>query len=100
MPYFHRKDETQQEPARLFHLPVDLYAADEDEEEADLSPTEAEEDERARTRHFRFLASMGDFFGVILGAALILVLIALLISLVYWVKDDLEQSFTILQHLW
>ena len=98
MAYFHRREENTPDPEHLFHQPVDLYAPD-DEEDEDLPRTEAAEHLRRRLIHFRFLASMGDFLGVIVGALVILLLIALLISLVHWVKNDMEQSFTLLQHL-
>ena len=87
MAYFHRREDPGKTPVRLFHQPVDLYAVDDEEE---LPITEDEENRRSRINHYRFLASMGDFFGVILGAVVILVLIALLISLVHWVRNDMS----------
>ena len=99
MAHFHRREEHESAPARLFREPVNLDPFEEDED-SDLPLTEEEEHRRARVRHFRFLASLGDFFGVILGAMVILLLIALLISLIHWVRNDMSQSFTLLQHLW
>ena len=46
---------------------------------------------------FRVIAGGGDFLGVIAGTALILVLLAVLISLVNWVCSDMVQSFDLLQ---
>ena len=57
------------------------------------------EEEKAALRrsHWRVLANVGDFAGVIIGTAAILILIALLISLVHWVRSDITQSFTLWQ---
>ena len=57
------------------------------------------EEERAilRRERWRTLANLGDFAGVIVGTAVILVLVALLISLVNWVQADVSQTFTLWQ---
>ena len=46
---------------------------------------------------WRMLAGVGDFFGVLAGTVVILILIALLISLITWVQADISQSFTLWQ---
>lgn len=56
-----------------------------------------EEKAALRRSRWRVLASLGDFAGVIVGTAVILILIALLISLVHWVRSDITQSFTLWQ---
>lgn len=57
------------------------------------------DEERAllRRERWRTLANLGDFAGVIVGTAVILVLVALLISLANWVQADISQSFTLWQ---
>ena len=43
------------------------------------------------------ISGLTNFVGVILGAAAILILAALLISLLHWLKEDLNDSFTFLK---
>ena len=43
------------------------------------------------------LAVVGDFFSVIAGTVVILLLTALLISLITWVQADISQTFVLLQ---
>ena len=70
--------------------PDEVYLEDEDlltdEEKAEL-----------RRDRWRVLANLSDFIGVIAGTAVILVLIALIITLVHWVRSDITQSFTLWQ---
>lgn len=56
-----------------------------------------EEQEELRRSQWQLLANLADLGGIILGAALILLLVMLLISLLNWLSSDLTQSFTILQ---
>lgn len=56
-----------------------------------------EEREELRRNNWRLLATLADFGGVILGTAFILVLIALLVSLMNWLINDISQTFTLLQ---
>ena len=56
-----------------------------------------EEKRAARQGRFRVAAGVGDFFGVIAGTVVILVLVALLVSLVNWVHADISQTFTLWQ---
>ena len=70
--------------------------------EDDLDPLDDElltDEERAELRrsHWQLLAGLGDFAGIILGTAAILVLVALLVSLLNWLIGDLSQSFILLQ---
>ena len=73
-----------------YDRPEEIYLEDEDlltdEEKASL-----------RRSRWRVLASLGDFIGVLAGTAVILILIALIISLVHWVRSDITQSFTLWQ---
>lgn len=57
------------------------------------------DEEKAALRRSRWqvLANLGDFAGVIAGAAVILILIALIITLIHWVTSDITQSFTLWQ---
>ena len=70
--------------------PEELYLEDEDL---------LTEEEQAALRRDRWhvLANLGDFIGTIAGTAVILVLIALIITLVHWVRSDITQSFTLWQ---
>ena len=57
------------------------------------------EEERAEARRskWRMLSGVGDFFSVIAGTVVILLLVALLISLITWVQADISQTFVLLQ---
>jgi uncharacterized membrane protein YkgB len=56
-----------------------------------------EEQEELRRSTWQMLYNLADLAGIILGAAAILLLVMLLISLLNWVAGDLTQSFTLLQ---
>ena len=71
---------------------------------AELPETELMEEElmeeeseilRRRSR-WQVLAGVSDFFGVIAGVAVLLVVVALLVSLFNWVRHDLGASFELL----
>lgn len=57
------------------------------------------EEERLELKQskWRMLSGVGDFFSVLAGTVVILLLLALLISLVTWVQADISQSFTLWQ---
>ena len=74
----------------------DVYELEDDVLEDDELLTEEEQAALRRTR-WRVLANLSDFIGVIAGTAVILLLIALIISLVHWVRSDITQSFTLWQ---
>ena len=73
----------------------------------DLQPEEATfydeymltDEERAELRRssWQLFATLADFGGVILGTVVILVLVALLVSLLNWLVNDVTQTFTLLQ---
>ena len=95
MAYFSQhQEETQHQPVFTAPVPEDL----DDEDYPDDVPLTYEE-ERALNRRDRWklAAGVADFFGVILGMLVILLLVALIISLVNWVWADMTQSFTLLQ---
>ncbi len=56
-----------------------------------------EEREELRRSNWRLFAGLMDFGGIILGTAVILVLVALLVSLINWLVNDISQTFTLLQ---
>lgn len=56
-----------------------------------------EEEEEIRKDHLRFAAGMSDFFAVILGSVIILILVMLIISLVNWLKQDISTLFLSLE---
>lgn len=58
--------------------------------------TDEERDELRRSR-WQLLAGLADFAGVILGTAAILILVTLLVSLLNWLVNDVNQSFILLQ---
>lgn len=69
---------------------------------SDVAPLDEElltEEEQAELRASRWqlLAGIMDFAGVIAGTAVILLLIALLVSLLNWVHADVTQFFTLWQ---
>lgn len=70
-----------------------------DEEELEDSDVMLTDEELAEMRRsdWKLLATLADFGGVILGTAAILVLIALLVSLMNWLINDISQTFTLLQ---
>ncbi|MBQ8618700.1 MAG: hypothetical protein IJ418_14480 [Clostridia bacterium] len=57
------------------------------------------DEERAALRRsrWRLISGLMDFAGVIVGTAVILILIALLVSLLNWLAADLNQTFTLWQ---
>ena len=68
----------------------------------DLDPLDDElltDAERAELRrsNWQMISGLADFAGVILGTAAILVLVTLLVSLLNWLVNDLNQSFILLQ---
>lgn len=56
-----------------------------------------EERNELRRSHWKLLAGLADFAGVILGTVAILVLVMLLVSLLNWLINDVSQSFILLQ---
>lgn len=80
-------------------LPYDSIYDQPDPEDDELDDDLLTDEEKAALRrsHWRVLANVGDFAGVIVGTAVILILIALIISLVHWVRSDITQSFTLWQ---
>ena len=53
--------------------------------------------QRERRIRLRVAASLMDFLGVVASALLMILLVALLINLLTWLKDDMIQSFAALQ---
>ncbi len=69
-----------------------------EDEYADLPEEEAlseEELEAERRRKFRIAAGAGDLTAVLVGVAVILLLTALLINMISFVKADLFKSFSV-----
>ena len=62
-------------------------------------PEEEEEDPEvrraARLRKFRIAAGIGDFGAVLAGAAVILILVAFLISMLRFVSSDFSRTFSL-----
>ena len=79
----------------LFEGQLDFSVEEEDLPEEELL-TEEEQAELRRNR-WQLIAGLADFAGVILGTAAILILVALLVSLLNWLINDVSQSFILLQ---
>ena len=97
MPYFDNDPQSGEQYQPVFHTgredePQDGYYDPEDDELF----TEEERAEARRSK-WRMLAGVGDFFSVIAGTVVILLLTALLISLITWVQADISQTFVLLQ---
>lgn len=69
----------------------------EDEEFWDEEMLTDEEQAFLRRERWKTLANLWDFAGVIAGTAVILVLVALIISLINWVYADVSQFLTLWQ---
>lgn len=68
-------------------------------EEDDLDSADyldEQEAKEARELRFRMLSGFMNFAGVIVGMVVILLMIALIISMVNWLRADLHQSFVLL----
>lgn len=70
-----------------------------EEEQDDRFDDDLTDEERAELRrsNWKLLAGLADFGAIILGTAVILVLIALLVSLMNWLINDVSQTFTLMQ---
>ncbi len=104
MPYFDNDPQSGEQYQPVFHTEReddtqdgydDLEDGYYDLEDADLFTEE--EREEARRNKWRMLSGVGDFFSVIAGTVVILLLVALLISLITWVQADISQTFVLLQ---
>ena len=98
MPYFKHKQPTQVDMEPLFRQAVPLDEPDDDEDDLqdwqdDPQPAALTEDEATLSRrdHARLVFGIGDFFGVLAGTVLILLLVAVLISLLNWLLADVDQ---------
>ncbi len=98
-----RHEAREETPERLFLQPVEDdglsgEAWDGEDDFADDADYQAEL-KAQRDDQFRAAAGLGDFLGVMLGLAAVLALVALLLSLYSWVRRDLLETFSLLQHL-
>ena len=87
-------DEDEEEYAALFNGEDHFADNDDPLEEYLLSDEERAE---LRRNRWQLLAGLADFAGVILGTGAILILVTLLVSLLNWLFQDLNQSFILLQ---
>ena len=107
MAYFNNdpQDVLEEDYQPVFQQPVeDDYL--EDDQELDEYYTDElyydeyltdEERREARQMKWKLLSGVGDFFGVLAGTVVILLLVALLVSLITWVQADISQTFTLWQ---
>jgi len=68
-----------------------------DNDRLDESYLTDEERQELHRSSWKLLAGLADFAGIILGTAAILVIIALLMSLINWLSEDIGQTFTLWQ---
>jgi hypothetical protein len=54
-----------------------------------------EEKRQARRDRFMLMAGMSNFFSVIIGTVLVLLLILLIVSLLSWLSRDIQSSFAL-----
>lgn len=94
-----QQDDSWQEEPQYGYDPEDDWADDPENEYDALDEDHMTDEERALARRDRWqvLAGVGDFLAVIVGTAVILILIALLVSLINWVHADITQSFALWQ---
>lgn len=99
MQYFKQKKNETAAHQRVFRVPVDLDDYDDDElpDEAPRYTSYTDEMAERRKDTFRILTGLADFAGVVAGAVAILVLLAVLVSLLNWVRSDILQSFDLWQ---
>lgn len=83
--------------------PINDLQDDENVEYVDYSQTGFEEEEYSDyneelddTHRFHVAMNVLDLIGVLAGLAVILILVALLVSLLTWLQSDISQSFTLL----
>ena len=80
------------EPEEEYDDGFDELAGNEEEDVPELS--EEERKERMQSR-FRLAMGAGNLFGVIVGAVLILLLLTLIFSMVYFVISDMGRNFSL-----
>ena len=68
-----------------------------DLEEEDVFPISEEERQERRRSRIRMFFGAGNLFGVVAGTVLILLLLTLIISMVYFVINDMGRSFSLFQ---
>ncbi len=120
MPYFERTDsepyarrfvssgeERHDEDEEAFYEEEEVYAGDDGfdalmedpEEESEPDPEEArmlaEEDRQSRLHKLRIAAGVGDLGAVVVGVAVILLLVAFLISMIRFVSSDFNHFFSL-----
>lgn len=109
MPYFERKDPGDfaqsdgeyEEYEDSYDDGFDDLLEDPQGADAPLDPEEerilAEEKKQSRLRKFQIAAGLGDFSAVLIGAGVILLLIAFLISMLRFVSSDFARTFSLWQ---
>lgn len=100
-----RRFSVQEPDAGGYTDPEDIYDEDAEyddgfddlnDEDTDQDDGLTEDERREETRmKYRFAANMGNLVAVIFGTAVILVLIALLISMLNFLFSDISQSFSL-----
>ncbi|MBQ2028836.1 MAG: hypothetical protein II481_05275 [Clostridia bacterium] len=55
-----------------------------------------EEERQTRQDHWRVMAGMTDFFAVVIGVAVCLILVMLIVSLFNWLRQDTQTTFSVL----
>ena len=73
------------------------YDEDYLEEDIDYLEDDPETQQMLHVGRLRVAAGVADFFSVIAGMLVVLILIALLVSLINWLVSDVGQMFALLQ---
>ena len=89
----YRQDEYTEEQEELYDDGFDEL----NEEPYDVPEMTEEEIEERKQNQARLAYGAGNLFGVIAGAVLILVLLALIFSMIYFVINDMGRSFSLFQ---
>ena len=112
MPYFERTEPDPYAEGNEAYGEYDEYAESYDDgfdalledpevPEPPLDPEEerllAEEKKQSRLRKFQIAAGLGDFSAVLIGAGVILLLVAFLISMLRFVSSDFARTFSLWQ---
>ena len=86
-----------QEEQRYFPEPLDLDEMEmDDAEEEEQYPEDPEEKRERRLGRLRLAAGVGDLFGVVAGSLIVLALLAVILSLISWVQQDITQTAVML----
>lgn len=91
--HFAENEYTDEEPEELYDDGFDELT----EETDDFPELSEEELNQKKQSHVRLAYGAGNLFGVIAGTVLILILLTLIFSMIYFVINDMGRSFSLFQ---